>query len=76
MRKDETTSCHYNLSSSQQAAISLYNIHGEKIKTILNEKQPAGEHEGKTEMKYLEQGIYFVKMNVGGKEDVRKVVKY
>ncbi|MEP7171620.1 MAG: T9SS type A sorting domain-containing protein, partial [Bacteroidota bacterium] len=67
---------HYNLSSPQQTTISLFNLYGQKIKTIYNGKQPAGEHEIKTGMKDVAGGVYFVKMDIGGKEEVRKVVKY
>ncbi|MEP7170618.1 MAG: T9SS type A sorting domain-containing protein [Bacteroidota bacterium] len=74
---------HYSLSSPNQTTLSLFNLYGQKLKTIFNEKQPAGEHEIRIDMKDLVQGVYFVKMNIGpekngtgGKEEVRKVVKY
>lgn len=67
---------HYNLSSPNQTTLSLFTLYGQKLKTILNGKQPAGEHEMKIDLKNVDAGIYFVKLNAEGKEEVRKVVKY
>lgn len=73
---DDYVTVHFNLTSPQQTSVSLFNLCGQKLKTVLTEKQLAGEYEMKVDMRDLEAGIYFVKMSVGGKEEVRKVVKY
>lgn len=65
----------YNLTVAKQTTVSLFNMYGQKLKTIYNGTQPAGAHELKTDMKNIANGIYYVKMNVDGREEVRKVVK-
>ena len=65
---------HYNSSSFQQTSITFFNIYGQKLKTILNERQPAGGNEMKIDLRDVHPGIYFVKMSVDGREEVRKIV--
>ena len=68
----------YKTNSSKEMIVSLFNLYGQLLKTPLTPK--GGPHNEISEMKVdirdLDAGIYFVKMNVGEKEEVRKVVKW
>jgi hypothetical protein len=67
---------HYNSTSQKGTTVSLFNLYGQLLKTILNEKQLAGEQEIKIDMRSFPAGIYFVKVSDGEKEEMKKVVKY
>ncbi|HKR07480.1 MAG TPA: T9SS type A sorting domain-containing protein [Bacteroidia bacterium] len=70
---------HYNLSSSNQTTISLFNLYGQPLATPLTPKgglSRSDEQEIKIDMRNFPAGIYFVKVSDGEKEEVRKVVKY
>jgi hypothetical protein len=60
--------------------LSIYNILGQKIKTILNKPMPAGYHEVEFNAKNLSSGVYLYRIVVdsygeaGAWQDVRKMV--
>ncbi|MFI5219519.1 MAG: T9SS type A sorting domain-containing protein [Bacteroidia bacterium] len=68
----------YNLISPKETNVSFFNIYGQVVKPLTPKGglQNAGKQEMKIDIKDLPQGIYFVKVSVDGKEEVRKVVKY
>ncbi|MCK4696660.1 MAG: T9SS type A sorting domain-containing protein, partial [Candidatus Cloacimonetes bacterium] len=60
--------------------LEIYNIKGQKVKTLVNEILPAGEHsviwDGRdSNSNRVSSGIYFYKLSIGGKtKAVRKMM--
>jgi flagellar hook assembly protein FlgD len=64
----------FNLTAedAENAELVIYNLKGQKVKTLVNEVLPAGEHsvvwDGKnTNNKAVASGIYFYNLKVGNK---------
>jgi GEVED domain/Lamin Tail Domain/Carboxypeptidase regulatory-like domain/Bacterial Ig domain/FlgD Ig-like domain len=69
----------FDLAENAQVNISVYNVRGQKIATLINEYQTAGEHNitwngsdqsGNT----AASGLYFVKMNTGKYQGMSKII--
>ena len=74
-----TTTISFSLSSEQDIEFTIYNIKGQKIKTLYSGTADVGEHsviwEGKdTNGKSVSTGIYFYKLKTGKKEISRKML--
>ncbi len=69
----ETTNLHEN------TRIEIYNLKGQKVKTLLSEQLPAGQHsvvwDGKdANNKQVSSGIYFYKLQTGDFQKVKKMM--
>ncbi len=69
-RSPETTISFSTTESTENTEICIYNLKGQKVKTLINEKLEAGNHQvvwdGKDEIgKPVSSGIYFYKMDAG-----------
>lgn len=69
-----TTTLKYNLVSVSDVHIELMNVTGEKVKSVLLEKQAAGSHEYKIDLGSLSRGIYFIQLNSGTARQTLKIV--
>ena len=74
-----TTRISYSLLQQEMVNISIYNIKGEKIKTIVNEITPAGNHQSfwngsDNKGKSVASGIYFYKMRTGNFVNIKKMI--
>jgi hypothetical protein len=68
----ETTISFFTAKDAENAELVIYNIKGQKVKTLVNEVLPAGEHsvvwDGRdTNNKAVASGIYFYNLKVGNK---------
>ena len=73
------TTIAYSLPEDSQISISIFNIKGQEVKTLLSGIQPAGNYNitwnGKDESgKDVTSGIYFYKLKTNGKELTRKML--
>ncbi len=73
------TEISYSLSEEQKVNISVYNIKGQKVKTLTEKVQDQGEHSitwhGKDDHgKDVSSGVYFFKLNIGKEKFYRKAV--
>ncbi|MBL7148612.1 MAG: T9SS type A sorting domain-containing protein [Candidatus Cloacimonetes bacterium] len=73
------TTISFDLASNANVEISIYNIKGQKVKTLVNKILPAGEHttiwNGKdSNNKRVGSGIYFYKLEAGGYQKVKKML--
>ena len=71
------TTINYSLKENSRVSLEIYNIKGQKVKTLVNESIPAGEHsviwDGRDyNNKRVNSGIYFYKLNVNGKTEAVK----
>lgn len=76
--KDEI-SIAFDLAAKGPAQMEIYNIRGQKLKTLLDGDLPAGKHQIKWDGRdnrgrSVTSGIYFVKFKQGARESVAKVV--
>jgi hypothetical protein len=58
--------CHSNL--------TIYNILGQKVATLVNKKQPAGSYKAEWDASAVSSGIYLYKIEAGTWQDVKKMV--
>ncbi|HHF53433.1 MAG TPA: T9SS type A sorting domain-containing protein [candidate division WOR-3 bacterium] len=63
----------FAVSAPTKAELTMYNIMGQKVMTILSSKVNAGTHRIKVDAENLPQGIYFINLRAGSESLVRKV---
>ena len=74
-----STTINLSLSVASNLRVDIYNIKGQKVKTLLNEFKPSGEHSivwsGKDDNgNDVGSGIYFYRMEAEGYVEARKMV--
>nr|MBC8490909.1 T9SS type A sorting domain-containing protein [Bacteroidota bacterium] len=74
-----TTTINYFLKENSKVSLNIYNIKGQKVKTLVNEVIPAGEHSvlwnGRdTNGNQVSSGIYFYKLKTANFEKTRKMI--
>ncbi len=74
-----TTTIKFSLAKKAQVRLDVYNIRGQKVKTLVNDSMDAGAHQivwngdddaGKT----AASGVYFYRLKTGGYNSVRKML--
>ncbi len=68
------TKISYNLPRESRVTLSVYNIAGQKIATLIAEQQSAGTHTAIFDGKSLPAGIYLVNLQVGREKHLQKVL--
>lgn len=68
------TTIRYRIARAEQVRLELYSSTGELVKTIVNEKQAAGEHAVKVQADELASGLYFYKISSGAFTETRKML--
>ena len=64
----------YLLNSSSEVVLEIFNVFGEKVKTLVNTTEAEGVHQVKFVAKDLAAGIYYYQLNVNGKTKMEKMV--
>ncbi len=73
------TTISYDISKKSNVTVDIYNIKGQKVKSLLNETQEAGQHKiiwqgDNNEGKRVSSGSYFYRVKSGNKEIVNKMM--
>ena len=68
--KDESQT----LSSADRVSIFLYDLAGNKIRTLVDETQNKGEHSFQADLSLLPKGLYLVRMQAGNLSVIKKLV--
>ena len=73
------TTINYSIKKNSNVQIDIFNIKGQKVKTLVNEVLPAGEHstiwDGKDKNHQpVASGLYFYKLKTNNKSKIRKMV--
>ena len=65
----------YNLNQRADVTIEVFNLVGQKVSTLANEKQPAGEHQLQLgDAINRTKGVYFVRLSIDGQALTKKVI--
>ncbi|MDZ7290788.1 MAG: fibronectin type III domain-containing protein [candidate division KSB1 bacterium] len=62
----------YSLPEASPVEVSVYNVRGEVVATLVNEHQEMGSHTMVWKAERVGSGVYFIKMRAGGVERMRK----
>ena len=65
----------FNLEKSVTVELSIFNITGQKIIELLNEKLPEGVHQFNFENTKLPKGLYFLTLKTDNQTAVLKIIK-
>jgi flagellar hook assembly protein FlgD len=57
-----------------EVELSIYNMLGQRVTTIVSESQPAGEHKIEWDGTGFASGTYYYNIVIGGFRDVKKMV--
>jgi len=70
------TTLTYNLNEPEHVELTMYNVLGAKVATLVNEFQSTGEHNVDVDMNQLQlsPGIYYTKINVGSESQTIKMI--
>lgn len=68
------TTITYQLPKSSNVELSIYNLLGQKIKSLFFQKQQAGKYQIKWDASDLASGIYYYKIKAGEFRQVKKMV--
>ena len=64
----------WQLAVGSNVELTIYNILGQKVKTLFNKYMPAGYHEVKFTGQNLSSGIYLYRIETGGWTDTKKML--
>jgi hypothetical protein len=68
------TSISFSLPKEDQVTLSVFNINGQLVKELVNEKKPAGNHSINFNASDLNSGIYFYTLETGDTKQSRKML--
>jgi len=73
------TTIEYNLNSSENVQLNIYDIKGERIKTLVNDFQPAGNYKVQwdgtnSQGSKLSSGVYFYSIKTGSNVSTKKMI--
>ena len=69
-----STIIEYSIPKLENVQITLFNILGEEIKTLVNEEKPAGNYQVEFSADGLNSGIYFYKLKAGDFVQTKKMI--
>jgi len=55
--------------------LKIYNSRGQEINTLVNEYQNRGEHRIEFEGRSLSSGVYYYRIQMGERKEVKKMIK-
>ena len=61
------------ITNEQETQINVYNLRGQKIKTILNNRLRSGKHEMQWHPTHISSGVYFLQLKIGEKTLNQKI---
>ncbi|MBN2016716.1 MAG: T9SS type A sorting domain-containing protein [Candidatus Cloacimonetes bacterium] len=64
----------YSLKQNSHVKITIYNIKGQLISTLMNEYKPKGEHSVNFNTRKLKSGVYFYKIETDYITEIKKIV--
>jgi hypothetical protein len=68
------TIINYQLPITSYVELSIYNLLGQKVTTLVSEKKAAGYHQVEFNPQNISSGIYYYKIEAGQYQDVKKMI--
>lgn len=68
------TSIEYQVACSGQVLIEVYNLRGQRIKTLLDAYQSAGNYSLLWKADSIDSGVYFIRLSTGETNQIKKVI--
>jgi flagellar hook assembly protein FlgD len=68
------TIINYELPITNYVDLSIYNMLGQKIETLVSKKQNPGRHQVEWNAKNMPSGVYYYILNAGGFQEVKKMI--
>ncbi len=69
-----TTTIEFSLSDAAQASLTVFNMAGEKVATLVNGMTERGAHSVTFDASNLSSGVYFYTLNANGVQETKKMV--
>jgi hypothetical protein len=69
-----STKITFKLEQSGLTTLSIYNLLGQKVETLVNEDLPVGTHQVTFDASKLSSGVYFYKIEAGKYSSVKKMM--
>jgi len=69
-----STTIEFTLPKISNVRIEVYNIAGQKVKTLVNKKLQAGNHQVEYNAENFSSGVYFYRIEAGEFQDVKKMI--
>ena len=71
---DDLTNITYGLPESDNVELTVYNIQGRQVQTLVDDFQTAGYHSINWNASYYPSGVYLIRMESGSFTQTQKVV--
>jgi beta-xylosidase len=71
---NNSTMINYQLAMNSNVELSVYNLLGQKVATLVNQEIPLGTHRVTWNAQNSPSGIYFYKITAGGYSEIRKMM--
>ena len=68
------TMINYQLPMTNDVELSIYNVLGQKVAILVNERQQAGNHQVEWEASGFASGVYYYRIHAGEFVDVKKMI--
>jgi hypothetical protein len=69
-----TTKINYELQITNYVNLGVYNLLGQKVATLVNERQKAGHHQVEWDASGFASGVYYYRIKAGEFQDVKKMI--
>ncbi len=69
-----TTDITYSVTNTSNLTLEVYNLLGQKIRTLVNKIHSPGQYQVRFDATNLTSGVYFYVLNSGGKSESRKMI--
>jgi hypothetical protein len=69
-----TTTISYSLPQASDVTLDVFNILGQRVTTLINQKQEAGEHTITWDASQFSSGVYFYRLQTGEATETKKMI--
>ena len=71
---NSTTNIKFGIKKTGQVSLNLYNLKGQKVKTLISKRMNKGQHNYKVDMSGLPSGVYFYRIKAGNYTKCKKLI--
>jgi hypothetical protein len=68
------TTISFDLPMASQVSLTVYNVNGQAVETLVNEQRPAGTFNVSFDGSRLSSGMYFYTLNAGAFSETKKMM--